>query len=152
MTDGFQIQDPSRRHPTVPQRLLSINPVWFINSKKSTAWRRSDARGPDEINQPQISLVNRTRRVTPRHDPTLRRPSRHLQVPLVVLRPGAKTSRAPRRSRHLPLISTLSHLEPHQTSTDRHTLQPLLPPGAPLLHLLIFRALEPLLRLQGRGT
>jgi hypothetical protein len=152
MTNGFPIQDFHRRPPTTPQHLPLINPVWSINFKRSMVWRRSGAREPEGTSQPQISLVNRTRRVPPIHALTLRRSSQHLQIPLAARRLGAKTPRASRESRRLPLISTLSHPEVHRTSTDRNTHRPLLPPGALRLLPLITLALEPLPRLQDRGT
>lgn len=116
------------------------------------AWRRSGAQELEGISRPQISLVNRTRRVPLIHAPTLRRPSQHLQIPLAVRRLGARIPRVSRESKDLPLISTLSRPEIHQMNTDRHTLRPLLLPGALRLLLLITPTLEPLPRLQDRET
>lgn len=132
----FPIRDRGRRlcPPTGPQHILLTNPVWSINSKKSTVWRRSGGRGPREISQSPASLVNRTRRTIHIHELTLRRPGRHLPIPLVISHLGAKSPRVSRESRHLPLILTLSRPGLQQMSTSQHTPQPFLPPG--VLHPL----------------
>ena len=86
------------------------------------------------------------------HEPTLRQLIQHLQISLIIHRPGAETPRVSRESRHPPLISTPSRPELHQMSIGRHTLRPHLPLGALHLLLHIIPALGPLLRLRGQGT